>query len=110
MRRTSRVRPLPATAGGPTRTASGFVAACLMVAMLVGCSAEDAICGGGEYPVMAVGSTGSTCVPNGQEPPRGYARYPQGKVPQHVGDKWDTYWDTHTVDENGTTTKAPDAG
>lgn len=81
------------------------------VALLVvtGCSTEDASCGGGEYPVMTVGDTGSACVPNGEEPPKGYTRYPEGKVPEHVGDKWDKYWETHTVDENGKIIKAPDA-
>ncbi|MDL5205687.1 hypothetical protein [Streptomyces sp. ALI-76-A] len=78
-------------------------------ALLVGCSTEDASCGGGEYPVLAVGSTGSACVSDGEEPPKGYVRYPEGKVPEHVGDKWDTYWNTHTVDENGKIIKAPDA-
>ncbi|MCX4788293.1 hypothetical protein OG369_19620 [Streptomyces sp. NBC_01221] len=69
--------------------------------LTAGCSLQDAICGGGEYPVMTVGSTGSACVPNGEDPPKGYVRYPKGKVPEHVGDKWDTYWETHSVDENG---------
>ncbi|MFE7352244.1 SCO0607 family lipoprotein [Streptomyces sp. NPDC057543] len=69
--------------------------------LTAGCSLQDATCGGGEYPVMTVGSTGSACVPNGEDPPKGYVRYPKGKVPEHVGDKWDTYWETHSVDENG---------
>ena len=40
-------------------------------------------------------------------PPSGYARYPKGKVPKHVDDKWDTYWQTHTVDAKGNITAAP---
>jgi len=76
-------------------------------ALLTGCSIEQASCGGDEYPVLAVGSTGSACVPNGEEPPKGYARYPEGKVPEHVGDKWDVYWETHTLDESGKIIKAP---
>ncbi|MEU3459287.1 hypothetical protein ABZ721_04935 [Streptomyces sp. NPDC006733] len=84
--------------------------ACLTVALLTGCSTEDAICGGGEYPVLAVGSTGRACAPNGQEPPAGYVRFPQGKVPEHVSDEWDTYWNTHTVDHNGKIVEVPGAG
>ncbi|CAL9391615.1 hypothetical protein SUDANB145_01277 [Streptomyces sp. enrichment culture] len=79
------------------------------VVALTGCSGfQDDICGGGEYPVLFVGSTGSACVPDGEEPPKGYARYPEGKVPQQVDDKWDVYWRTHTLDENGTVIDAPD--
>lgn len=95
---------------GPARSALGLALACVTLAMLTGCSTEDASCGGGEYPVMTVGGTGSACVSNGDEPPKGYVRYPEGKVPRHVGDKWDTYWSTHTIDENGKIIKAPDAG
>lgn len=73
-------------------------AAALSVA---GCS-SDAICRSGEYPVKAVGNTtGAACVADDQEPPAGYVRYPEGKVPQHVGDKWDEYWSTVVVDEQG---------
>lgn len=81
------------------------------VAVLAGCSGAsplaDAVCGDGEYPVMTVGSTGSACVRNGEKPPKGYTRYPEGKVPQKVDDKWDVYWRTHTVDEKGDIVKVP---
>ncbi|MGW3866773.1 SCO0607 family lipoprotein, partial [Streptomyces sp. NPDC005047] len=50
------------------------------------------------------------CVPNDEEPPKGYTRYPEGKVPKHVGDEWDTYWQTHTVDEDGKTVEVPQGG
>ena len=51
---------------------------------------RDRICDDGEYPVMgAANPAGGMCVPNGEEPPGGYVRYPAGKVPQHVDDKWD---------------------
>ncbi|MFJ1611250.1 SCO0607 family lipoprotein [Streptomyces sp. NPDC088249] len=90
------------------RFAVGVALASVTAAMLTaGCSLQDASCGGGEYPVMTVGSTGSACVPNDEDPPKGYVRYPEGKVPQHVGDKWDTYWETHTVDESGRITEVP---
>ncbi|GAA4004806.1 lipoprotein [Streptomyces marokkonensis] len=91
-----------------TRSAPGLALTCATAAaVLAGCSVEQASCGGGEYPVMTIGGTGSACVPDGQEPPEGYTRYPVGKVPEHVGDKWDTYW-THTVDEDGKVVAVPD--
>jgi hypothetical protein len=79
------------------------LAAALAAALLTGgCTFEDAICGGEDYPVKAVGNpTGQDCVPKGQEPPAGYVRYPKGKEPKHVGDKWDEYWSKLVVDENG---------
>ncbi|WP_327685854.1 SCO0607 family lipoprotein [Streptomyces sp. NBC_00467] len=82
---------------------SSLAAAGVAAAFLVtGCSMEDAICSNGEYPVKAVGgTTGSACVPDDEEPPKGYVRYPKGKVPEHVDDKWDKYWSTVVVDENG---------
>lgn len=67
---------------------------------------ED-ICSSGEYPVMAVGATGSACAPDGQAPPKGYVRYPQGKVPRQVDDEWDRYWNTHTLDAEGNIIDAP---
>ncbi|CAM5344881.1 hypothetical protein SHIRM173S_10260 [Streptomyces hirsutus] len=45
-----------------------------------------------------------------KEPPTGFARYPEGKVPQQVDDKWDVYWGTHTLDKDGNIIDAPDAG
>lgn len=74
--------------------------------LVAGCSTQDKICGGGEYPVKAVGSTtGSECVPNGKEPPAGYVRYPAGEVPKYVDDKWDKYWSTVVVDSSGKVVK-----
>lgn len=101
----------PAVAGRWRRPVLGALAVgCLTMAVLTGCSSEDAICGGGEYPVLAVGSSGRTCAPNDQEPPKGYVRFPQGKVPEHVGDTWDTYWNTHTVDGSGKIVEISGAG
>ncbi|GAA3491509.1 SCO0607 family lipoprotein [Streptomyces cremeus] len=92
-----------------SRTARAVLvtASAAAVLALSGCSAQDAICGGDEYPVLAVGSTGRACAPEGEEPPKGYARFPEGKVPERVGDEWDTYWQTHTLDENGRVVTAP---
>jgi len=67
-----------------------------------GCSIRERICSSGQYPVKAVGNkTGRTCVPDGQDPPAGYVRYPDDKMPQYVDDNWDQYWKTVVVDENG---------
>jgi hypothetical protein len=71
-------------------------------ALLSGCTIDERICRSGEYPVKAVGNkTGRDCVPEGEDPPAGYVRYPDGKVPEHVGDEWDEYWQTVVVDEHG---------
>lgn len=92
----------------PSRTTLGLALAGVTVALLTtACSMQDAVCGGGEYPVLAVGSAGSACAPAGEEPPKGYARYPEGKVPERVDDKWYTYWNTRTLDESGRTIEIP---
>lgn len=86
----------------PALTVAGLAAAFLAT----GCSTQDRICGSGEYPVKAVGSTtGSACVADGEEPSKGYVRYPENKVPQHVGDTWDTYWSKVVVDKDGNVVK-----
>ncbi|GGM19235.1 lipoprotein [Streptomyces fumigatiscleroticus] len=78
-----------------------LAAVTLTAVVAAGCS-RDAVCPDGRYPVKAVGNkTGRTCVDDGDEPPEGYVRYPRGKVPQHVGDKWDTYWSRVVVDADG---------
>ncbi|WP_234043046.1 SCO0607 family lipoprotein [Streptomyces marianii] len=90
--------------------AAAALTAAVAAATLTGCSIRDDICSEGEYPVIAVGGTGSACVPEGERPSKGYTRYPEGKVPQQVDDEWDVYWRTHTVDEGGDIVDAPDAG
>jgi hypothetical protein len=96
------------TRAAPGRTAKARCRA-LVVALAVasvalgGCPARERICSSGMYPVKAVGNkTGRTCVPDGNQPPAGYVRYPAGKVPKYVDDEWDRYWRTVVVDENGT--------
>jgi hypothetical protein len=67
-----------------------------------GCPVREHVCRSGEYPVKAVGNkTGRTCVRDGENPPAGYVRYPAGKIPRYVDDKWDKYWRTVVVDDNG---------
>ncbi|MET9256384.1 hypothetical protein [Streptomyces sp. NPDC003717] len=97
-------RPSPAHRPPWALALAGAVAA----ALLSGCSIEEASCSDGEYPVLSVGGTGSACVPDGEQPPKGYTRYPEGKVPRHVDDKWDVYWRTHTVDEHGQIIEVPE--
>ena len=65
-----------------------------------GCGA-DAICGSDSYPVIQVGGSGSACQVKGREPQPGYTRFPAGKEPRRVGDTWDVYWQTHTVNRAG---------
>ncbi|MEV4347397.1 hypothetical protein AB0J83_23320 [Actinoplanes sp. NPDC049596] len=72
----------------------------LLIMAVAGCT-DQAICRNGEYPATQLGSTGRTCVPNGQEPPPGYARFPPGQEPRHTDDEWDTYWRTHMLDKTG---------
>ncbi|GAA2376830.1 SCO0607 family lipoprotein [Dactylosporangium salmoneum] len=81
-----------------------FLALLLATALLpaAGCHVRERICGSDSYPAKAVGNTtGRTCVPDGQDPPAGYVRYPKDKQPVYVDDQWDRYWRTVTVDEHG---------
>ncbi|WP_419183800.1 SCO0607 family lipoprotein [Streptomyces albidus (ex Kaewkla and Franco 2022)] len=90
-----------------SKPATTLAAAGLVTAFLTaGCSLQDSVCRSEEYPVKAVGSTtGQTCVADGEEPPKGYVRYPEGKVPEHVDDKWDKYWSTRVIDKDSNVTK-----
>ncbi|MDX3575680.1 SCO0607 family lipoprotein [Streptomyces sp. FL07-04A] len=99
-----RVRP------GRGLVLAGAAAAAAAVSTLTGCSLqlEEAVCGGGHYPVLAVNSGGGDCVPDGEEPAEGWARYPEGKVPEKVGDKWYVYWSTHTLDGKGAIVELPE--
>ena len=61
------------------RTTLGLALAGVTVAVLTSaCSIQDAVCGNDEYPVLAVGSAGSACVPDGEEPP------PEGTVEEQI--------------------------
>ncbi|MFG3039236.1 SCO0607 family lipoprotein [Streptomyces sp. NPDC048330] len=103
-------RTVTASRHRKTRIAAALAGAAAVMA-LSGCAGveyREDICSGGEYPVLSVGGTGSACVRDGEEPPAGFVRYPQGKVPEQVGDEWDLYWDTHTVDKDGKIVDAPD--
>ena len=81
----------------------GAAAAIFLPGMiLLGGCAPEAICSDGEYPVAAVRSTtGRACVADDEQPPAGYVRFPDGKVPQHVDDEWDLYWQSHMLDATG---------
>ncbi len=87
---------------GSTPAVAGLIAVLGMAAtLLLGGCGKDAICGGGEYPVQAIAGTGRQCVPDKQDPPTGFARYPSDKMPKHVDDEWDVYWRTHALDDHG---------
>lgn len=95
-------RPGPDTEDMRPRLAAALATAVLAgAALLTAACGPDAICSSGQYPVIQVGGTGRACVTDGQKPPSGFARFPSGQEPQHVDDKWDTYWQTHTVDAAG---------
>ena len=72
-----------------------------VAALLVGGCAPEAICRSAEYPAQQIGGTGRQCVPQGQDPPSGWARYPAGQEPRHVDDEWDVYWRTHSLNAGG---------
>ena len=76
------------------------VVALMAVLLLSGC-AQDAICRSSEYPVLQTGGTGRQCVPEDQDPPAGWARFPAGQEPKRVDDEWDVYWRTHSLDATG---------
>jgi hypothetical protein len=69
--------------------------------LATGCDMRGTVCRSEEYPVLHVGDHGAACQTKGKEPPPGYVRYPEGKVPKHPDDEWDRYWRTHIVDSNG---------
>jgi hypothetical protein len=80
----------------------GMLACAAGLLSVGGCGFREAICSSGEYPVAAVRSTtGRACVADGRTPPSGYVRFPDGKIPKHVSDKWDRYWGVHMLDESG---------
>ncbi|MFF0425128.1 SCO0607 family lipoprotein [Streptomyces sp. NPDC004520] len=106
-------RPATAPRPGRFRFVAAALASAAAVVSLTGCAGleyKEDVCSSGEYPVLSVGGTGSACVPDKQEPPAGFVRYPEGKVPQQVDDKWDVYWNTHTLDKDGNIIDAPAAG
>ncbi|WP_338674752.1 hypothetical protein V1460_18490 [Streptomyces sp. SCSIO 30461] len=107
--RTDRLDGVSAPRRGRAATAAAACAAVAAAVVLTGCSIQDDICSEGEYPVIAVGDTGAACVPDKEQPPKGYVRYPQGKEPKKVDDEWDEFWRTHTVDEEGSIIDAPGA-
>lgn len=75
------------------RRAAAAVAALLSLAALGGCDLPpDDVCSQGMRPVYAVdNATGKTCVEDRDAAPEGYADYPEQRVPQTVGDKYDRW-------------------
>ncbi|MFF8594553.1 SCO0607 family lipoprotein [Streptomyces sp. NPDC015220] len=75
---------------------------------LTGCAGrQERVCSPGRDPVLAVNDSGSDCIPSDEEPAPGWARYPQGKVPVHLDDKWDRYWADKTLDQHGRVVPLP---
>ncbi|AEV87304.1 lipoprotein [Actinoplanes sp. SE50] len=91
----------PRGPGGRLLTVATVAAMTLACLVLSGCTFQDAECSDGEYPAAQVDGPGSYCVPDGQEPDPGFVRYPAGRVPRHVGDEWDVYWQSHRLDAQG---------
>jgi len=64
-----------------------MVLALAIIPASVGCGAfKERVCRPGEYAARAIAApvTGRTCVPNGQEPPPGYERFPPGRTLAHL--------------------------
>lgn len=104
-------RPTTAFRPGGFQAVGGALAGTAAVVALTGCAApkyQEHVCSRGEYPVLQVNGPGGDCVANGGEPPAGYTRYPEGRVPQQVNGKWDVYWSTRTLDEDGNVIDLPD--
>ena len=75
------------------RRAAGIVAVLISSSALSGCiSIQDDMCSAGEQPVYAVDNRdGKTCIDDGAAVPEGFATYPEKRVPQKVGDKYDRW-------------------
>jgi hypothetical protein len=63
----------------------------LLVAPLAGCMfmEPEAVCSEGEYPAYSekFPETGGYCVPDGEQPDKGFAAYPEGLVPEYVSEQ-----------------------
>lgn len=67
-----------------------IVAAAALSGTLTGCSFSERVCFEDEYPVLFLESgqlVGGACVPQGQEPPPGYVRYPKDLEPTRLKDQ-----------------------
>ncbi|MFF4172316.1 SCO0607 family lipoprotein [Streptomyces sp. NPDC001744] len=105
--RTRHAAAVPRSVRGRVVVALAGAASVVPLAGCAGTECREDVCGGGEYPVLSVGGTGSARVPDAEEPPAGFARYPAGKVPRQVGDERDAYGDTPTLDKDGKVLGAP---
>lgn len=63
----------------------------LLAAPLTGCMlwGPERVCSEGEYPAYSekFPETGRYCVPDGEQPDKGYAAYPEGLVPEYVDEE-----------------------
>lgn len=71
-----------------------LLAAVVSVSALTACDVYvERPCAEGEDPVYALDNpTGMHCLPQGRPEPPGWARYPPGRVPQEVGDRYYRSW------------------
>lgn len=67
-----------------------LLAALLATGLLSGCLAGERMCSSDEYPVYSVEfpESGRACVSDDAEPPAGYARYPEGRVPEYASEDY----------------------
>lgn len=70
------------------------VVAAFVVTALASCDVQDVareqLCSDGAYPAFSerYPRTGRTCVDEGQDPPVGFSRYPDGRVPKFVDEDY----------------------
>ena len=88
------MRPLKMKLSDPLRRDFRLAARVMSILAVIavalpGCSGgREPVCSDDQYPVWSVKfpETGGACVPDGEEPMRGYATYPPGLVPEYVSD------------------------
>ncbi len=77
----------------PGRRVTSVAAVLLSLSALSGCTwLQDDMCSAGEQPLYEIGHpNGGVCIANGEAVPDGFAKYPEKRVPQKVGDKYDRW-------------------
>ncbi|MEO5653797.1 MAG: hypothetical protein ABIN79_03430 [Marmoricola sp.] len=69
------------------------LATCILALGVSGCQLiTEHMCSDGEYPTYALDNPdGAYCEKDGRQPEPGFAAYPEKRVPQVVGDKYDRW-------------------
>lgn len=75
------------------RRVATVAAVLLSLSALSGCTLfQDNMCFEGEQPLYVIDNPdGKTCIAIGDAIPDGFAAYPENRVPQKVGDKYDRW-------------------